>query len=70
MAWRRNGTKLLGIAGSVYSAGLIALAVIAANPQTSVIVAPRTFAYLSIGNAVLHALTVKRGFTNTRNQST
>ncbi len=67
--WQGNGSKLLGFVGSVYSAFIAGIALLAADPHTPVLMSPRAFAYLALGNVMLHALAAKRGFTNTRNQA-
>ena len=67
MAWRAHGTKITGIVTTVYSGFVAVVALLAATPAVQTVVAPRTFAYLLIGNAVLGLITTKRGFSNTRN---
>jgi hypothetical protein len=67
--WGRNGTKLLGFVGSLYSAFIAGIGLLAADPHTPVLMSPRAFAYLAIGNVMLHAIVAKRGFTNTRKLS-
>lgn len=66
-SWTLHGTKIAGVAATVYSAFVALVAVLASTPAVQIVVAPRTFAYLLIGNAVLGLITAKRGFTNTRN---
>ncbi|OLB83107.1 MAG: hypothetical protein AUI15_36605 [Actinobacteria bacterium 13_2_20CM_2_66_6] len=63
---RSHLTKVYGVLQTAWASFTAVLAVIAADPQLSLIVSPKTFAYLSIVNAVLGMLTLKRGFTNTR----
>lgn len=66
-SWNLHGTKIAGIAATVYSGAVALVALLASTPAVQIVVAPRTFAYLLIGNAVLGLITTKRGFTNTRN---
>lgn len=68
-AWAAHGTKIAGLAATVYSAFVALVALLASTPAVQIVVPPRTFAYLLIGNAVLGLITTKRGFTNTRNLS-
>jgi hypothetical protein len=65
--WRHSGTKILGLIQAVFSTCVSLLAVLASDPQAQLIIPPRAFAYLSVANAMLGVLTIKRGFTNTRN---
>jgi len=67
--YRLHGTKLLGLAATVYSGFVAVIAMLASTPAVQIVVAPRTFAYLLIGNAMLGLITTRRGFTNTRNQA-
>lgn len=66
-AYANHGTKLLGLAATVYSGFVATVALLASTPAVQIVVAPRTFAYLLIGNALLGLITTRRGFTNTRN---
>lgn len=71
IAWIRamyqsHGTKIIGIATAVYSGFVALVALLASTPAVQIVVPPRTFAYLLIGNAVLGLITTKRGFSNTR----
>ena len=65
-AYQLHGTKILGAAATAYSGFVALVAVLASTPAVQIVVAPRTFAYLLIGNAVLGLITAKRGFSNTR----
>lgn len=68
--WKLHGTKAIGLATAVYSGFVALVALLASTPAVQIVVAPRTFAYLLIGNAVLGLITTRRGFTNTRNAAT
>lgn len=65
--WGRSGTKILGALGAFYSAVTGVVGLIAADPRTQIVIPPLWFAWLLIGNAVIHGFVWKRGFTNTRN---
>jgi len=65
--YRLHGTKLLGLAATVYSGFVAVIAMLASTPAVQIVVAPRTFAYLLIGNAFLGLVTTRRGFVNSRN---
>ena len=65
--WQRHATKLLGGLAALNATGTAVLAVLSASPDVRFLMPPRQFAYLAITNAVIGVLTIKRGYTNTRN---
>jgi hypothetical protein len=66
-SWTSHGTKLLGFATTIVSSVLAANAMI---PQGQpALVEPGQMRWLILANIILGALTVKRGFTNTKTQA-
>lgn len=68
--WQQHATKLLGALAALNGMATALLAVLSASPDVRFLLPPRQFAYLAITNAIIGVLTVKRGFTNTRNAAT
>lgn len=65
--WSNHATKLLGTLATALGLLQAALGSISASPEFSLLVTPKQFAMLSVINVVLGGMTIKRGFTNTRN---
>ncbi len=56
--WKAHGTKLLGAAATIVAGALV----------TPDLVPVKYVPYLHFANLLLGAVTVKRGFTNSKNQ--
>lgn len=62
--YAQHGTKILGVLTSAYASATALLATLSAMPEVQFLLPHKYFAYLAVGNVVLGAFTVKRGFTN------
>lgn len=65
--WEESGTKILGWLATLSATVISALGMMTASPDMPVLVTPKQFALLSFINIILGGLTIKRGFTNTKN---
>jgi hypothetical protein len=64
--WINHGTKLLGFAGVVVSSALAANSVL---PPDHPLISVEQLKWFVFANLVLGALTVKRGFSNSKAQA-
>jgi hypothetical protein len=65
--WTYHGTKLLGLATTIVSSAIAANAAIPDGQEK--LIAPGQMKWFILANLVLGALTVKRGFSNSKAQT-